>query len=145
MAKRKPAVQLAPIQMMLDGAPELADNTIFHVGVSGGKDSAAALIWLVNESGIPREKIRASYSDIDNDHEWTKQHVKLLSETVHPIEFIYPEVVEGGWNRDGGDDRRRCPVVAHRLARQRVMGRRAKKSRAPRDSANKSPRVLRGA
>ena len=32
-------------------------NTIYHIGVSGGKDSAAALIWIVRESGIDPKKI----------------------------------------------------------------------------------------
>lgn len=71
--------------------PKITDKTIFHVGVSGGKDSAAALLWMVHESGISRDKIRATFCDIGNDHEWTISHVKLLSETVHPIETIYPE------------------------------------------------------
>lgn len=72
--------------------PTITDKTIFHVGVSGGKDSAAALLWLVHESGIPREKIRATFCDIGNDHQWTIEHVALLSERVHPIETIKPEL-----------------------------------------------------
>lgn len=71
--------------------PEIKPNTRYHVGVSGGKDSAAALLWMINESGVPKDKIIASFSDIGNDHDWTKAHVKLLSETVHPIETIYPD------------------------------------------------------
>lgn len=71
--------------------PQVTENTIYHVGVSGGKDSGAALIWLVRESGIPAEKIKATFCDISNDHPWTIDHVKLLSDTVHPIETIYPE------------------------------------------------------
>ena len=72
--------------------PVFTEKTLFHVGVSGGKDSAAALLWMVNESGIPREQIRATFCDIGNDHEWTIEHVKLLSERVHPIETIKPEM-----------------------------------------------------
>jgi 3'-phosphoadenosine 5'-phosphosulfate sulfotransferase (PAPS reductase)/FAD synthetase len=70
--------------------PTIDDNTWFHVGVSGGKDSSAALLWLVRESGIRTDRILASFCNIANDHEWTINHVKLLSETVHPIETIYP-------------------------------------------------------
>lgn len=72
--------------------PEIPDNAIFHVGVSGGKDSVAALLWMVHESGIPRERIVATFCDIGNDHEWTIEHVALVSRTVHPIETIKPEL-----------------------------------------------------
>ncbi|MEI9961354.1 MAG: phosphoadenosine phosphosulfate reductase family protein [Limisphaerales bacterium] len=71
--------------------PKIDDKTLFHVGVSGGKDSAAVLLWMIHESGIAREKIVASFCDISNDHPWTLQHVALLSKTVHPIETIYPQ------------------------------------------------------
>jgi len=71
--------------------PTITDSTIYHVGVSGGKDSAAALLWLVRESGIDPERIRASFCNIQNDHQWTLDHVAMLGEKVHPIETIYPE------------------------------------------------------
>lgn len=73
-------------------APKITERTIWHVGVSGGKDSAAALLWMVRESGIDPAKIRASFCDIGNDHPWTLEHVAMLSEKVHPIETIYPEL-----------------------------------------------------
>jgi len=72
-------------------APKIGPNTIYHIGVSGGKDSSALLLWMVRESGISPEKIRASFCDIGNDHEWTIEHVKYLNENVHPIETIRPE------------------------------------------------------
>lgn len=71
---------------------EISDKTVWHVGVSGGKDSAAALLWMVRESGIDPSRIRASFCDIGNDHPWTLEHVQLLSEKVHPIETITPEL-----------------------------------------------------
>lgn len=71
--------------------PEFRENTIFHVGVSGGKDSSAVLLWMIHESGIDRSKIQATFCDIGNDHEWTLEHVKYLSQHVHPIETIYPK------------------------------------------------------
>lgn len=70
--------------------PMETERTIYHVGVSGGKDSAAALIWMVRESGIAPSKIKATFCDIGNDHEWTLEHIALLSEKVHPIETIRP-------------------------------------------------------
>lgn len=67
-------------------------NTIYHVGISGGKDSDAALLWMINESGIPKSQIRASFCDTKNEHDWTYQQVKMLNETVHPIETLEPEL-----------------------------------------------------
>lgn len=50
---------------------ELPEDTIYHVGVSGGKDSGAVLLWMVHKSGIPREKINATFCDTGNEHERT--------------------------------------------------------------------------
>lgn len=63
---------------------------LYHVGVSGGKDSAATLLWTVNESGWPREKIRATFCDTGNEHEFTYAYIRMLSERVFPIETIKP-------------------------------------------------------
>jgi 3'-phosphoadenosine 5'-phosphosulfate sulfotransferase (PAPS reductase)/FAD synthetase len=63
---------------------------IYHVGISGGKDSQALLLWAVNESGYPREKIRATFCDTGNEHQLTYDHIKMMSETIFPIETIYP-------------------------------------------------------
>ena len=71
--------------------PIFKQNTIFHVGVSGGKDSVAALLWMVRESGIAPEKIVATFCDIGNDHPCTIEHVQRISETVHPIQTIFPK------------------------------------------------------
>ena len=70
--------------------PKIHDKTLFQVGVSGGKDSSAALLWLVRESGIDHSKIQATFCDIGNDHEWTLEHIHLLSERVFPIHIIKP-------------------------------------------------------
>lgn len=69
----------------------VADNVVFHVGVSGGKDSSAALIWMVRESGIPNELISATFADTGNEHEWTYKHIETLSREVFPIQTIKPE------------------------------------------------------
>lgn len=79
-----------PLEFSPIERPIIRENTIFHVGISGGKDSVGALIWLVHESGIPKEKIAASFVNISNDHKDTLAHVDLISRTVHPIETIYP-------------------------------------------------------
>lgn len=52
---------------------------IVHCGISGGKDSQAAATWLVRESGCPVEKIRLSFNDTGNEHEWTYEHIKRIS------------------------------------------------------------------
>jgi 3'-phosphoadenosine 5'-phosphosulfate sulfotransferase (PAPS reductase)/FAD synthetase len=72
--------------------PDMPDNTLYHVGVSSGKDSSAALIWMTRCSGIPVDRIVASFCDTGNEHDWTIEHIDLLSRTVHPITTIYPKL-----------------------------------------------------
>lgn len=44
-----------PTQDLLDlscppmEAPEIKPNTVFHVGISGGKDSTAVLLWMIHD------------------------------------------------------------------------------------------------
>ncbi len=71
--------------------PELPPNTIYHVGVSGGKDSGAVLLWMVHKSGIPKHQINATFCDTGNEHEWTYEQVRILSK-IHPIETLYPDL-----------------------------------------------------
>jgi 3'-phosphoadenosine 5'-phosphosulfate sulfotransferase (PAPS reductase)/FAD synthetase len=80
------------IQDFLKRGGRIKGDILFHVGISGGKDSAAVLLWMVHESGIPKDLIKATFCDIGNDHDWTIKHVQLLSETVHPIETIKPKL-----------------------------------------------------
>jgi 3'-phosphoadenosine 5'-phosphosulfate sulfotransferase (PAPS reductase)/FAD synthetase len=63
---------------------------IYHVGISGGKDSGAALLFMVQESGIAREQIRATFCDTGNEAAETYDHVRMLADRVHPIEWIKP-------------------------------------------------------
>lgn len=72
--------------------PDIPDDAIYHVGVSGGKDSGAVLLWMVHESGIPRHQINATFCDTGNEHEYTYEQVRMLSEKVHPIEMLKPEL-----------------------------------------------------
>lgn len=62
-----------------------------HIGVSGGKDSTALLLWAVHESGYDRESLRATFCDTGNELPATYAHVQMLSERVHPIEILTPE------------------------------------------------------
>jgi 3'-phosphoadenosine 5'-phosphosulfate sulfotransferase (PAPS reductase)/FAD synthetase len=66
-------------------------STINHIGVSGGKDSTALLLWAKYESGYDPETIVASFCDTANEHQWTYDHVAMLAERVHPIIGITPE------------------------------------------------------
>lgn len=70
--------------------PELEEDCLFHVGVSGGKDSTAVLLWMIHESGVPPEMIDATFADTGNEHEWTYEHIEWLSENVHPVTTLKP-------------------------------------------------------
>lgn len=59
-----------------------------HAGVSGGKDSTAALLWLVHDSGCPKEKIVASFCDTANEDPLTYAYIAMLNERVHPITTV---------------------------------------------------------
>lgn len=74
-----------------ESKPTLRGDEFWHVGISGGKDSSAALLYMLHESGIPKERILATWCDIGNDHEYTREHVKWISENLHPVETIKPE------------------------------------------------------
>jgi 3'-phosphoadenosine 5'-phosphosulfate sulfotransferase (PAPS reductase)/FAD synthetase len=67
-------------------------NGIVHVGISGGKDSTALLLWAVHESGIPKDKLVATFCDTGNEHELTLAYVQMLSEKVFPITTIKPDL-----------------------------------------------------
>lgn len=67
-------------------------DRLYHIGISGGKDSGALLIWMVNESGIPHEQLRATFCDTGNEIDETYNQVRLLSERVFPVEWLKPEL-----------------------------------------------------
>lgn len=66
-------------------------NTLYHVGISGGKDSVAALLYLIFIAKIDPLKINATFCDTKNEHEWTYAHIKLVSQKVHPIQWLNSE------------------------------------------------------
>ncbi|MES2462740.1 MAG: phosphoadenosine phosphosulfate reductase family protein, partial [Armatimonadota bacterium] len=72
-------------------------GTIYSVGISGSKDSDAALLYMVYESGLPKGSIFPNFCDTGNECEETYTHVRTLSETVcvsngiAPIEWLKPE------------------------------------------------------
>lgn len=72
--------------------PEFTGNTRFSVGISGGKDSSAVLLWMIHKSGVPKEQILASFADTGNEHEWTYAHVEKISNEVHPVVTLKPKL-----------------------------------------------------
>lgn len=62
------------------------------VGLSGGKDSTALMLWIKYESGWPIDKCKFVFFDTGNEDSLTYSYVKLLSDTVHPIEMIDPGI-----------------------------------------------------
>ena len=69
-------------------------SRIYHIGISGGKDSTALLLWMVYESGIPRQEMIATFCDTQNEAQETYEHVRLLSDKVLPVIWIE---TEGFW------------------------------------------------
>lgn len=65
---------------------------VVHVGISGGKDSQAAYTWMRFDSGCPADKIRASFCDTGNEHEWTYEHIEYMRGVIGPIETIKAEL-----------------------------------------------------
>lgn len=67
---------------------------IYHVGISGGKDSTALLLWMVYESGIPKEQMIATFCDTQNEARETYEHISMLSAKVFPIQWLETEGFE---------------------------------------------------
>lgn len=63
---------------------------IYHLGISGGKDSTAALLWIIFESKIPKEKLIISFCDTGNEDPLTYAFIHLL-ERFHPIHKLFPQ------------------------------------------------------
>ena len=68
------------------------DYDIYHIGVSGGKDSTAALLWLIFCSGWPLSRVRATFCDTNNEDYYTYAYLAMLTERVFPIEYIFPDL-----------------------------------------------------
>jgi 3'-phosphoadenosine 5'-phosphosulfate sulfotransferase (PAPS reductase)/FAD synthetase len=69
---------------------------INYCGLSGGKDSSGTTLWLIHESGVPRESIRFTFCDTENEHRFVYEHVAMLSEYVvkhgcQPVVTLHPE------------------------------------------------------
>ena len=74
----------------LPPAPADAARVKNHGGVSGGKDSDALMLWMKYESGYAEETLEFSFSDTGNEAAETYEHIRMLSERVHPITILKP-------------------------------------------------------
>ncbi len=75
---------------------ETSRGLIYHVGISGGKDSTALLLWILFESGIPHHLIRVTFSDTGNEDELTYAHLRLIHQRLLAplgiaLETLHPE------------------------------------------------------
>lgn len=68
------------------------DYDIYHLGVSGGKDSTAVLLWLIYESGWPLSRLLVTFCDTDNEDILTYNYLAMLSERVFPIQVVDPGI-----------------------------------------------------
>jgi 3'-phosphoadenosine 5'-phosphosulfate sulfotransferase (PAPS reductase)/FAD synthetase len=66
------------------------ESVIFHLGISGGKDSAAAFFKLIYESDIDPKRIICTMSDTKNEDPLTMAFVSLMAKH-HPIQIIESE------------------------------------------------------
>lgn len=73
------------------GQTSLPFPTVNHIGVSGGKDSTALLLWAVHESGYARGSLDVTFCDTGNEHQFTYAFVEMLSRKVFPIKTLKPE------------------------------------------------------
>lgn len=63
---------------------------INHLGLSSGKDSTALLGWAIHESGYPRESIRTTFCDTENEYPEVYRQIENLSEycVQHGVEPV---------------------------------------------------------
>lgn len=94
--------------------PDLASYDKVLVGFSGGKDSIAAVLSLM-ENGVPASKIELHHHDIDGDGrtfmDWpvTRAYVKAFAKAIGvPVYFSYRE---GGFEKEMLRDNERTAAV----------------------------------
>jgi len=67
----------------------------YLVGVSGGKDSTAALLWVVHESGYAPSDVIVTFIDTGNEAAITYDYIRFLSDYIEqrgyaPIRWLKP-------------------------------------------------------
>lgn len=71
---------------------DIHDFDYYHLGVSGGKDSTAALLWLRYESGINLDYCAVSFNDTGNEDPLTYAFLAMLSDDIFPITTVNPDL-----------------------------------------------------
>lgn len=66
------------------------DYDIYHLGVSAGKDSTAAYLWLVFESGWPQDRMVISFCDTGNEDRLVYNYLEMLHQKIFPITTVVP-------------------------------------------------------
>lgn len=90
---------------------------IYHIGLSGGKDSAGALLWLRYKSGWPMSRVQVTTNETDNEDSLTYGFLALLAKkTGLPITVIQPEL--GFW--DLVQKKKRFPSAKTRFCTQHL-------------------------
>lgn len=71
-------------------------SEVNYCGLSGGKDSTATALWLIHESGVPRDTVRFTFCDTGNEHRFVYEHIAMLSQRFEswgcaPVVTLKPE------------------------------------------------------
>lgn len=69
----------------------ISDYDIYHLGLSGGKDSTAVLLWIVYESGWDLDKLRVTFCDTGNEDGLTYAFLNMLRRDIFKFRLLKPE------------------------------------------------------
>ncbi len=64
---------------------------LYHIGISGGKDSTALLLWAIHKSGYPKDSIVVTFCNTHNEAEETYRHIEKIDRELHPVVTIEPD------------------------------------------------------
>lgn len=63
----------------------------FVCGISGGKDSTALLLWMLNEFKVDPSELICTFADTGNEADETYSHIHRISDELHPVIWLKPE------------------------------------------------------
>lgn len=66
----------------------ISDYDIYHLGLSGGKDSTAVLLWIVYESGWSLDKLRVTFCDTSNEDGLTYAFLNMLRRDIFKFRLL---------------------------------------------------------
>jgi 3'-phosphoadenosine 5'-phosphosulfate sulfotransferase (PAPS reductase)/FAD synthetase len=103
--------------------PTINQFDVYHIGLSGGKDSTALALWCWFESGLPRERMRFVFCDTGNEDALTYAFLDYLAEFL-PIVSIVPQFSEhdkARYQSIHADDPEPTVMTFYNLARYKQM------------------------